>query len=98
MERDPSQRLGCHPEAEEYIKFHIYFMKSFEPNEWDLIEGKEVRPSFIPQLQGERDTSYFDAEFTSEDLVEEEVTTIDFTKQYTDAFKGFSFTNLNFED
>ena len=28
----------------------------------------------------------------------DQVTTIDFTKKYTEAFRGFSFTNLHFED
>ena len=72
LERDPSKRLGCDPETEESIKDHMYFMEHFEPNEWNLIESKEVTPSFIPALQDNKDVSYFDEEFTSGDVEQED--------------------------
>ena len=76
MERDPYKRLGCHPEAEEYIKYHVYFVEHFEPNEWNLIEAKEVTPPFIPALLDNKDVSNFDQEFTSGDVeLEDEVNT-----------------------
>ena len=69
MERDPSKRLGCHPEAEEYIKYHVYFVeKFFDPNDWNLLESKEITPSFIPEFRNNLDVSNFDSEFTGADV------------------------------
>ena len=68
MERDPTKRLGCHPEAEEYIKYHVYFVEKFEPNDWNLMESKEITPSFIPEFLNKLDVSNFDDEFTGADV------------------------------
>ena len=72
LERDPSKRLGCDPEAEENIKNHVYFKEHFDQNEWNLIEAKEVTPSFIPALRDNKDVSNFDKEFTSDDVEQED--------------------------
>ena len=75
LERDPTRRLGCHPEAEEYIKYHVYFMENFEPNDWNLIEAKKFTPSFIPEILDEKDVSNFDEEFTNGEVeLDNEVT------------------------
>ena len=82
LERDPSKRLGCDPQAEKDIKDHVYFMEHFEPNEWNLIESKEVTPSFIPALQDNKDVSYFDEEFTSGDVEQEDEVNIKLEKVF----------------
>ena len=106
LERDPNKRLGCMPQAEEYIMYHNYFSSSghnstFEPIDWEALKKKEVEPPYKIHVSNDKDTSYFDEEFTSERpelLSFEGGSSIDFTKRYKDSFRGFSFTNLHFDD
>ena len=56
----------------ENIKEHVYFKEHFDQNKWNLIEAKEVTPSFIPALQDNKDVSYFDQEFTSGDVEQQD--------------------------
>ena len=32
---------------------------------WELLEEKQIKPPFIPQIKGETDVMYFDKQFTS---------------------------------
>ena len=106
LQREPTMRLGCKPQAEEYIKFHNYFTDSgntntFEPIDWEAMEKKEVEPPYKIQVFNDKDTSYFDEEFTTETpelLSIEDGSSIDFTKRYKDSFRGFSYTNLKFDE
>ena len=42
--------------------------KYFDPNDWNLLESKELTPSFIPEFRNKQDVSNFDGEFTGADV------------------------------
>ncbi|CDU23532.1 probable protein kinase C [Sporisorium scitamineum] len=62
LTRDPARRLGSGPTDAEEIKAHPFFRDI----NWDDIFNKRVPPPFCPTLKNPSDTSWFDAEFTSE--------------------------------
>ena len=105
LEREPTMRLGCKPQEEECIMNHNYFSDSgntntFEQIDWEAMKKKEVKPPYKIQVLNDKDTSYFKEKFTAEKpelLSIEGGSLIDFTKRYNDSFRGFSYTNLNFD-
>ena len=101
LERDPEKRLGCLPQAEEYIKYHFYFTNKDVAIDWDAIEKKKLEPPFKPDLTDENDVKYFDEEFTATnpdlDSYGGEYA-INFAKVYKNEFKGFSYTNLSYDE
>ena len=38
----------------------------FKPIDWQALERREIKPSFVPKVGGETDVSNFDDEFTTE--------------------------------
>ena len=100
LEKDPVRRLGCPPQPEEAIKFHQYF----DEMDWEALEKKKVPPPFIPIIEGDRDASNFDEEFTKESpniisggwrrapVISKSSVVI-----YKERFQGFSFMNENDE-
>ena len=64
LNRDPNKRLGSGPDDAAEIKAHPYFRDV----NWEDMYHKRVPPPFCPKLKdgNPADTSWFDAEFTSE--------------------------------
>lgn len=62
LTKSPQKRLGSGDEGEKNIRDHIFFRRI----DWDRIEAREVQPPYKPKINGPRDTSNFDHEFTSE--------------------------------
>ncbi|KAI6218034.1 AGC/AKT protein kinase [Aphelenchoides fujianensis] len=60
--KDPNARLGGGIDDWQEIKIQSFFA----PIDWELLYRKKIPPPFKPKLNTECDTSYFDAEFTSE--------------------------------
>eukprot|EP00092_Neocalanus_flemingeri_P012116 GFUD01013064.1.p1 GENE.GFUD01013064.1~~GFUD01013064.1.p1 ORF type:complete len:700 (-),score=155.21 GFUD01013064.1:108-2207(-) len=96
LERDPFQRLGCFPQTEQDIKDQPLFADI----DWTALENREIEPPFKPNVNGDKDTSNFDEEFTNEDphlTVLQKKKIVDFERFYKDTFTGFSFYNVNYE-
>ncbi|CAF1163715.1 unnamed protein product, partial [Didymodactylos carnosus] len=89
MTKLPQKRLGCGPDGERDIRDHMFFRRI----DWIRIEAREVQPPYKPKINGTRDTSNFDREFTNEAL---NFTPIDklfiMSMDQTD-FESFSFLN-----
>ncbi|KAL7630500.1 UNVERIFIED_CONTAM: hypothetical protein RMT77_019315 [Armadillidium vulgare] len=63
LNKNPVDRLGCHPETGfRDIVTHTFF-KSVD---WELLLLKQVPVPYIPRLQDERDLEHFDPQFTGE--------------------------------
>ncbi|KAF1641723.1 UNVERIFIED_CONTAM: Serine/threonine-protein kinase akt-1, partial [Eudyptes robustus] len=62
--KTPGQRLGGGPNDARDIQAHPFFRNV----DWEMLYRKEITPPFIPQLSSDTDTSYFDAEFTRENV------------------------------
>ena len=94
--REPTKRLGCPPNSEEEIKEHYYF----KTLNWDDVEQRRVKPTFVPKTRDARDTSNFDPEFTAEQLtiLQKEKQPIEFEEFYRKEFEGFSFVNLDYAE
>ncbi|KAI6199587.1 Non-specific serine/threonine protein kinase [Aphelenchoides besseyi] len=60
--KDPNARLGGGIDDYKEIQIQSFFASV----DWDKLYRKQIPPPFIPRLNGEMDTSYFDAEFTGE--------------------------------
>jgi len=85
LEREEFKRLGAGPKDAQEIKTHPFF-KSID---WDKLEGRDLTPPFIPQLDDL--TKYFDKEFTDERAID---SIAEVTEDTEDNFDGFTF---NFE-
>merc|ERR1719150_1976676 len=66
LRRDPTQRLGHGPPDADPIKAHPFFTGL----DFGKLVRKEIQPPFVPTVKGATDTSNFDAEFTSEKVVD----------------------------
>lgn len=62
LERDETKRYGSGPNGADIIRSHPFFSSI----NWDDLYNRRITPPFIPQLQDEGDTTYFDTEFTQE--------------------------------
>ncbi|KAI6213357.1 hypothetical protein M3Y94_00140800 [Aphelenchoides besseyi] len=60
--KDPNARLGGGIDDYKEIQIQSFFASV----DWDKLYRKQIPPPFIPRLNGDMDTSYFDAEFTGE--------------------------------
>ncbi|CAB3398548.1 unnamed protein product [Caenorhabditis bovis] len=60
--KDPYQRLGGGPED----ALEICRADFFKSVDWEALYRKEIEPPYKPNVQSDTDTSYFDAEFTSQ--------------------------------
>ncbi|KAL9256029.1 Serine/threonine-protein kinase AtPK2/AtPK19-like protein [Drosera capensis] len=60
LQKDPSKRLGSGQTGVEEIKRH----KWFKPINWKKLEGKEIIPSFRPEVAGNECTANFEKRWT----------------------------------
>lgn len=81
---DPSARLGARGAHE--IRAHAFF----EGVDWDALMRREVSPPWRPVVRDELDVGNFDAEFTSEPVVDS-VCTHQSSALLSDTFANFTF-------
>ncbi|XP_076320331.1 protein kinase C iota type isoform X2 [Tachypleus tridentatus] len=90
LNKNPAERLGCHPESRFIdITSHPFF-KSID---WELLEAKQVTPPYKPKLETDRDLEHFDPQFTSEpvQLTPDDTKLIEKIDQ--SEFEGFEYVN-----
>jgi len=69
LNKDPLERLGCKHDIEEGlsdIKFSTFFKSNID---WDLLEQRQVKPPYNPNIADEKDLQRFDTSFTDEEAV-----------------------------
>lgn len=89
LNKNPAERLGCHPQTGfADITGHPFF-KSIE---WEMLEGKQIAPPYKPKLETDRDLEHFDPQFTSEPV---QLTPDDQSIEKIDQseFEGFEYVN-----
>lgn len=91
MTKNPDRRLGS--DNEDDIKRHRFFASM----NWEALEKREVKPSFVPTINGSTDTANFDTEFTNEQPDLSPITTTRLTRNQQNEFNEFSFVNDEFE-
>nr|XP_045584228.1 atypical protein kinase C-like isoform X2 [Procambarus clarkii] len=63
LNKNPVDRLGCHPETGfTDIVSHPFFKTII----WEMLDRKQILPPFKPRVDGERDLENFDPQFTAE--------------------------------
>nr|XP_053637249.1 atypical protein kinase C-like [Cherax quadricarinatus] len=63
LNKNPVDRLGCHPETGfTDIITHPFFKTII----WEMLERKQILPPYKPRVDGERDLENFDPQFTAE--------------------------------
>lgn len=90
LNKNPAERLGCHPQTGfQDITSHAFY-KSIE---WEHLKNRQVTPPYKPRIDSDRDPSNFDPQFISE--------TLDFTPDDPEVlaqidhgeFEGFEYVN-----
>ncbi|XP_054160714.1 protein kinase C iota type-like [Oppia nitens] len=90
LNKNPSERLGCHPETGfQDITSHPFFRTI----DWEALEAKQVTPPYKPKLETDRDLEHFDPQFTNEpvQLTPDDPKTIEKIDQ--SEFEGFEYVN-----
>ncbi|GAB6031305.1 hypothetical protein CHUAL_009101 [Chamberlinius hualienensis] len=90
LNKNPGERLGCHPETGFSDIIHHPFFKSID---WDLLEQKQIPTPFKPRLGSENDMENFDPKFTEEEVkfTPDDQCAIDKIDQTE--FEGFEYVN-----
>jgi classical protein kinase C len=88
LTRDPAKRLGSGERDAEEIKAHPFFRDT----NWDDMFHKRIPAPFKPTLKNPSDTSWFDAEFTSEKPTLTPVHSV-LSAQDQEEFASFSWTS-----
>lgn len=60
--KNPTKRLGGGPEDAQEIQVHPFFRGL----NWQDLYDKKIPPPFVPQVESDIDTKYFDRQFTTE--------------------------------
>ena len=61
---EPKKRIGYGANGFEDIINHPYFANI----DWELLEEKQIKPPFVPQIKGETDVMYFDKKYTTKGI------------------------------
>lgn len=90
LNKNPSDRLGCHPETGFTDIISHPFFRTID---WELLEQRQVPPPHRPRLEGDRDLANFPPEFTDEpiQLTPDQQRDIDNIDQ--SEFEGFEYVN-----
>ncbi|XP_015931041.1 atypical protein kinase C [Parasteatoda tepidariorum] len=90
LNKNPVERLGCHPQSGfSDITSHAFF-KSVD---WQLLEAKQVPPPYKPKLETDRDLEHFDPQFTSEPVLLTPDDSSEIEKIDQSEFEGFEYVN-----
>ncbi|XP_069952438.1 atypical protein kinase C isoform X1 [Cherax quadricarinatus] len=90
LNKNPVDRLGCHPETGfTDIITHPFFKTII----WEMLEQRQVPPPYRPRLDSERDLANFPPEFTDEpiQLTPDDARAIENIDQ--SEFEGFEYVN-----
>lgn len=90
LNKNPIDRLGCHPETGfTDIVTHPFF----KTIDWEMLEQRQVPPPYRPRLESDRDLANFPPEFTDEpmQLTPDDQRDIDNIDQ--SEFEGFEYVN-----
>ncbi|XP_062089252.1 serine/threonine-protein kinase AtPK2/AtPK19-like [Humulus lupulus] len=85
LKKDASMRLGSGPNGSIDIKNH----KWFKTINWKKLEAREIKPSFLPKVEGDLCVANIDEYWTEMALVESPASTPKFTSE--NPFKKFSY-------
>jgi RAC serine/threonine-protein kinase len=94
--KNPNARLGGGPGDYKEICCQAFFSSV----NWEKVYRKEIEPPFRPQLSSDMDTSYFDQEFTSQQIYltpprnDSSLPTVEELEELQNNFVHFSFKNL----
>ncbi|XP_050387956.1 uncharacterized protein LOC126804764 [Argentina anserina] len=94
MTKNVNRRLGCVSSqgGEQAILDHPFFKEI----DWVALEAKKVKPPFKPKIKNARDVSNFDIDFLKEEPILTPVNPEVLKGINQEEFKGFSYTNENF--
>ena len=92
LNKDPAKRLGAGTKGINQIKCHPFF----ENIDWDALQNKQIKPSFVPKVTGELDLSNIDGIFTKEDR--RETPTDESALKYALKFEHFTYDQNKDED
>ncbi|XP_071525049.1 atypical protein kinase C isoform X3 [Panulirus ornatus] len=90
LNKNPVDRLGCHPETGfTDIITHPFFKTII----WEMLEQRQVPPPYRPRLESDRDLANFPPEFTDEpiQLTPDDARAIENIDQ--SEFEGFEYVN-----
>eukprot|EP00357_Protocruzia_adherens_P002555 CAMPEP_0115016588 /NCGR_PEP_ID=MMETSP0216-20121206/27543_1 /TAXON_ID=223996 /ORGANISM="Protocruzia adherens, Strain Boccale" /LENGTH=535 /DNA_ID=CAMNT_0002387107 /DNA_START=45 /DNA_END=1652 /DNA_ORIENTATION=- len=88
LNRNPEKRISY-----EAIKEHPFFASI----NWGKLDKMEIDPPYVPDLENELDTKYFDEEFTSEEAISTMVPrqNLEVIMEHQNEFQGFTFIPQN---
>lgn len=84
LQKDPSKRFGSGPTGSDEVKCH----KWFKPINWKKLEGREIRPSFCPEVAGQHCIANFDKRWTDMPLLDSPASS---PNASGNPFQGFSY-------
>lgn len=84
LHKDSRKRLGCGSSGGDEIKSH----KWFRCIHWKKLDGREIQPSFCPQVSGKLCIANFEEQWTSMPLLDSPAAS---PKSGENPFKGFSY-------
>ncbi|KAF4380064.1 hypothetical protein F8388_018188 [Cannabis sativa] len=85
LKKDPRMRLGSGPNGGNDIKRH----KWFKTINWKKLECREIKPSFLPKVDGDCCVANFEKRYTKMALVESPASTPKFSSGQDNPFKEF---------
>jgi len=86
LTKDPESRLGA--KGAQSVKEHFFFLDF----DWPAMEKGNVAPPFVPELEGEEDTQYFDEIFTKAGFEDSKIKLSKSMKnRCEEGFPGFTF-------
>ena len=91
LHRDPNRRLGSTDADCEPMKKHAFFQSI----NWEKLYKREIKPDFVPKVSHDGDTSNFDAEFTSERVVDSVEQSSKLATAGKADFGGFTFKDAS---
>lgn len=84
LQKEASKRLGCGPSGGEMIKSHKWF-KSIN---WQKLEARQIRPSFVPEVAGKYCVANIEDRWTNMLVLDSPAATPKFEDN---PFKGFNW-------